>query len=54
LYEPDQQIKDFMETAEDFSKQTDHVYISKLITDYFCQKLLSLADRYSNYKVNMV
>ena len=43
-----------MDTTEGFEKEKDHFYIHKLITEYFCQKLLTIVDRYSNYKVNAI
>lgn len=35
-------IQSFMDKVDDFKKEKDHVYISKVISDYFSQKLYSL------------
>ena len=40
-----------MDTAEDFEREKDHDYISKLITEYFCKKLLEKVDNFMKYKV---
>lgn len=48
-----EKIKDVMDTAEDFEKEKDHAFISNLISDYFCRKLLQLVDRFINYKLNV-
>ena len=40
-----------MDTAEDFEKEQDHGFISKLITQYFCKKLLRIIDDFTERKV---
>lgn len=40
-----------MDTAEDYEKEQDHDFITKLITQYFCKKLLRDIDNFMQKKV---
>ena len=38
--QPVGKVTDYMDAVEDFTKEPDHEYICKLISEYFSQKLL--------------
>ena len=40
MQEEPKSVVDYMEVVEDFTKEPDHDYICKLISEYFSQKLL--------------
>lgn len=47
------QVQGFMDTAEGFEKEKDHKFISDLISEYFCQKLLTTVEKFAKWRDNI-